>query len=165
MCQEPAQLTMLVGTGTSTTTAVDALLESDGFPGLLGVLFELGPGNSANAAVAVRRLGGLDALHAAQLLVALFLPLGDQHPVGVLLTQEPLVELLRDRVSAVEERVDVARTLVADPQDLPQRFAGPRRQLRALRLLHLPQLQVELAQRGLDPGEPFGRILGFGTYT
>ena len=78
-----------------------------------------------HAADAVRRevrVPGLDASEAAEVLVALLLPLGDQVLVGDLVPQAVVVQLTADGLSLVDEVEDVPRPLVVDLEDGPQRL-------------------------------------------
>jgi hypothetical protein len=100
------------------------------------VLLQLFSGHAADACAVEVRLLGLDAAQAAQLfdrnplasacqrtsqkkqprrnsthlLVALLLPLSDQHRVGVVVLEQPLVQLLADGFLLVVEVINVART-------------------------------------------------------
>jgi hypothetical protein len=62
---------------------------------------------------------GLDAARAAKLLVALLLPLCNQHGIRVAVLQQPVVELLADGLLLIVHVVDVARSLVGDLEDGP----------------------------------------------
>lgn len=75
-------------------------------------LLELGLGHAAHAVRAEVGVPGLDALQAAQVLVALLLPLGDQVRVGDLFVDAKVVQLAADGLALVEQVVDIARLLV-----------------------------------------------------
>ena len=72
------------------------------------------------------------------LFVALFLPLRDQHGIRVAVLQQPVVELLADRLLLVVELVDVPTSLVRDLEYGPLRLVlGNVVGRRVLRVLHL----------------------------
>jgi hypothetical protein len=83
------------------------------------VLLHLLLGHAADARGPEVGFLGLDAPGAAQLLVALLLPLGDQHGVCVAVLQQVVVQLLADGLLLVVHFVDVARALVGDLEDGP----------------------------------------------
>lgn len=66
------------------------------------------------------RVLGLDAAQAAQLLVAGFLPLGNECRIGVFLVQRELVHFARDFAMHVVLLVDVATALVVQTEDRPE---------------------------------------------
>lgn len=77
---------------------------------------------SADACAVEVGLLRLDASKAAKLLVALLLPLGDQHRVRISVLQQPIVQLLADGLLLVVQLVDVAAALVSDLEYLPLRL-------------------------------------------
>lgn len=85
-------------------------------------LFQLRLGHPADAVSPKVGVPRLDAPQAAQVLVAGLFPLGDQIPVGDLLLQAVLVQLAADCFPPVEQIVNVARLLVVDLEDGPQRL-------------------------------------------
>jgi hypothetical protein len=64
----------------------------------------------------------LDASQAAQVLVARFLPLGNQVSVSNFLLQAVVVQLTTDGLASIEEVVHVASFLMVDFEDGPQGF-------------------------------------------
>lgn len=132
-------------------TTVDAL---DHF-----ALFQLGLGNAANAVGAKVGVSRLDASEAAQVLVALLLPFGDQVLVGYVLVETVLVQLLADGVALVVEIVNVSGLLVMDLEDGPKRF----RLAFALvwRRLRLAHLLLQLLERRLNQVPALWRRFAF----
>ena len=90
----------LVAASTSSASAVDALNDL--------VLLELLARHATDTGAVEVGLLGLNAAKTAELLVALFLPLGDEVSVGVGVFEEPVVELFADGGFFVVEVVDVA---------------------------------------------------------
>lgn len=88
------------------------------------VLLEPCLGHAADARRVEVCLLGLDAAQAAQLLVALLLPLCDEHGVGVAVLEQPVVQLPADGLLVVVELVDVAAALVGDLEDGPLRLVS-----------------------------------------
>lgn len=86
-------------------------------------LLQLGLRHAADAVRAEIRVARLNAAQTAQILVAGLLPLGNQIGVGDLFAHTVLVQLAADRLAPVEQVVDVARLLVVDLEDGPQRLA------------------------------------------
>jgi len=86
------------------------------------VLLQLRLGHAADARGVEVGLLGLDAAQAAQLLVPLLLPLGDQERVGVVVLEQPVIQGFRDGGLFVVEVVDVAGALVGDLEDGPENF-------------------------------------------
>lgn len=85
-------------------------------------LFQFSFRNPANAVCAEIRIPSLDAAKAAQILVPLLLPLRNQVLVGHVLVQAVFVQFATDRLSAVEQVVDVPRLLVVYFEYRPQRL-------------------------------------------
>jgi len=85
-------------------------------------LLQLRLGHPADARRVEVGLLGLHAPQAAQLLVPLLLPLGDEHRVRVAVLEQVLVQLLADGLFFVVELVDVAAALVGDLEDGPLRL-------------------------------------------
>lgn len=85
-------------------------------------LLQLCLGNSANAVRAEIGVSRLDATQAAQVLVAGFLPLGDEIGISDAFFQAILVQLSRDDFAAHKHIVNVAGFLVMDFEDGPQRL-------------------------------------------
>lgn len=96
--------TSSISAGASSAPAADALYRL--------ILLELLLWHSADAGRVEVRLLGLDAAQAAQLLVSLLLPLGDQVGVRVSVLEQPVIELFRDRFLLIVEIVDVAGACV-----------------------------------------------------
>ncbi len=61
----------------------------------------------------------LHATQAAEFLVSLFLPLGNQHRIGIAVFEQPVVQLLADRFLLVVQLVDVATPLMGDLENGP----------------------------------------------
>jgi len=70
--------------------------------------FQLCLGYTADAVGAEVGVSGLDTAQAAQVFVALLLPLGDQVLVSDVLLQAVLVQLSADSFAAIEEIINVA---------------------------------------------------------
>ena len=92
--------TISITTRTTSTPTVDALH--------LLILLQLLSRHTTNARAVEVRLLGLDTPEAAELLVALLLPLGDEIAVRVSVLQQPVVERLGDGLFLVVEVVDVS---------------------------------------------------------
>ena len=125
-------------------------------------LLQLVLGHPADAVGGEVGVPGLDAPQAAQVLVALLLPLRDQVRVCNLLPDAVVVEVPGDRLAPVEQveqvpgergqsclaRRSSPRLLVVDFEDRPECLNLP---LALVVLgLGLPHLALELLQRGLD---------------
>lgn len=100
--------------GAPTAATMDALNDA--------TLLEFGFGHAANAVGAKVGVACLDTAQAAQILIARLLPFGYQIAVGDLLLQAVLVQLTADGLAAIEQVVNVARLLVMDLKDGPQRL-------------------------------------------
>lgn len=90
----------------SVTARAPAASAADALDAL--VLLQLIVRHPADAGAVEIGLLGLDAAHAAELLVAGLLPLGDEVGVAVAVLQEPVVELFADGFFGVVEVVDVS---------------------------------------------------------
>lgn len=111
------------------------------------ILLQLVPGHAADAGGLEVGLLGLDAAQAAEVLVALLLPLGDQVGVGLAVLEAPVVQRLGDLVVVVQVP-DVARPLVRDLEDGPLHLLPLLALVRRVhRVLHRV---VVLEQRVLD---------------
>lgn len=110
--------------------------------------FQLAFGDSADAVGPKVGVPSLDAAQAAEVLIALLLPLGNQVFVSIALLDAVLIELSADCFPLIEEIKDVTCFLVVDPEDGPEglHFPLPFVWLR-LRFSHL---LIQLVQRGLD---------------
>lgn len=109
--------------------------------------FQLAFGDSADAVGSKVGVPCLDTPEAAEVLIALFLPLCNQVFVSVSLLDAVLIELSADSFSFIEKVKDVTCFLVVDPEDRPEGFHFP---LPFMRLsLSFPHLLVQLIQRGL----------------
>lgn len=82
-------------------------------------LLQLGLRHAADARRVEVGLLGLYAAQAAELLVPVLLPLGDQHRVRVPVLEQPLVQLLADGFFFVVELIDVPAPLVRNLEDRP----------------------------------------------
>lgn len=101
-------------------------------------LLQLGLGYAADARRVEVGLLGLNAAQTAQLLVAVLLPLGNQHRVRVSVLEQPLVQLLADGFLLVVELVDVPAPLVRNLEDGPFGLVlGDVVRRHVLRVLHL----------------------------
>ena len=121
-------------------------------------LLQLGLGHSTEThGPEVVRLR-LDAQDAAELFVAIFLPLGDQVLVGVLLLEQIVVQFLGNLLLLVVQLVDVSRALVVDFEDFPDAFDLA---LAVVRLVFdVSHLILELLQALFDFLEAFWRLFG-----
>lgn len=90
-------------------------------------------------------------------LIALLLPLRNQHRVRVPVFQQPVVKLPPDGLLLIVQVVDVAAALMGDLEDLPLRLVlCARQRLLVLRVLHLVAEDDEI---GLDIAEAlWGRL-------
>lgn len=96
---------------------------------------------------------------ATYLLVALLLPLGNEHRIGISILQQPLVQLLADGLLLVVEIVYVAAPLVRNLENLPLRHVlRARRRGLVLRILHLVRKDQEVI---FDVAEALWRRLSF----
>jgi len=139
-------------TRASPAAAVDALDDL--------ALLELGLGHAADAVGGEVGVARLDAAQAAEVLVALLLPLGDQVLVGDLVLHAVVVQLSADGLPLVEEVEDVPGPLMVDLEDWPQCL---HLSLALVRLrLGLPHLALQLLQGGLDQLPALGRRLAPG---
>lgn len=110
--------------------------------------FQLAFGDPADAVGAKVGVPSLDAAQAAEVLIALLLPLGNQVFVSIALLDAVLIELSADCFPLVEEIKDVTCFLVVDPEDRPEGLHFP---LPFVWLcLSFSHLLVQLIQRGLD---------------
>jgi len=126
--------------GAASTAAVYTLHH----PTLLEFLF----GHAADAVGGKVGVAGLDAAEAAEVLVALLLPLGDEVAVGDLLLQAVVVEFSGDGLAAEEEVEHVAGLLVVDLEDGPE---GLHLTLSLVRLrLRFAHFLVQLIQSRLN---------------
>lgn len=87
--------------------------------------FQLAFGNAADAVGSEVGVSSLNAAQAAQVLVALLFPLGDEVLVGVAFFNTILVQLSADGFPSVKEVEDVTSFLMVDPEDGPQRLHFP----------------------------------------
>lgn len=85
-------------------------------------LLQLGFGDSADTICGEVRVSRLDATQAAQILIARFLPFGDEVGIGYSFFQAILVQLSRNDFAAHKHIVDVAGFLMMDFEDGPQRL-------------------------------------------
>lgn len=85
-------------------------------------LLQLCFGDSADTICAEIRVSRLDAAQAAQILIARFLPFGDKVGIGYSFFQAILVQLSRNDFAAHKHIIDVARFLMMDFEDGPQRL-------------------------------------------
>lgn len=102
-------------TRTPSTSAMHTLHHS--------ALLQLRLGHPAYAVRSEVRVSRLDASQAAQILVARFLPFGDQICVGDLFAHTIVVELPADGLASIEQIVDVSGLLMVDLENGPERFA------------------------------------------
>lgn len=84
----------------------------EGNDAVFAILLEGGTRDSADASVSLSRFGSLYAAEAAELFVAFFLPLSNEHLVGVFLAEKPLIKFFRDGLALVIQVVDIASSLV-----------------------------------------------------
>lgn len=82
--------------------------------------FQLALGNSADAVGSEVGVSCLDAAQAAQVLVALLLPLCNQILVCVAFFYTVLIQLSADGFSFVEQIVDVSTPLMMQPENWPK---------------------------------------------
>jgi len=68
------------------------------------------------------RLLGLNTFQATQLFIALFLPPRNQIRIRIILLQQPLIQLRRNRLALIVKIVDVPGPLVVDLEYRPQGF-------------------------------------------
>lgn len=110
--------------------------------------FQLALGDSANAVSSKVGVSCLDAAQAAQVLVALLLPLGYQVLVCIAFLYAVVVQLSADGFSFVEEVENVPTALMVQPEDRPQ---GLHLSLPLMRVrFSFSHFLVQLIQRGLD---------------
>lgn len=141
-----------VGRGAAAAPAADALN--------VLVVLESRLWHAADAGRVEVCLVGLDAAQAAQLLVALLLPLGNEKGISVAVLEQPLVQLPADGLLLVVEFVDVAAPLVRDLEDGPLCLVlGDVVGRRVLRVLHLVG---EHQQVLFDVAEALGGRLALG---
>lgn len=125
----------------------------------IAILFQLSSRHSADTRAVEVCLFRLDAAQAAELLVALLLPLGNEHRIGISILQQPLVQLLADGLLLVVEIVYVAAPLVRNLENLPLRHVlRARRRGLVLRILHLVRKDQEVI---FDVAEALWRRLSF----
>jgi len=123
-------------------------------------VLQLGLGHAADAVRAEVGIPGLNASQAAQILVALFLPFGDQVFVRQSLFDREVVELLGDGFPLVEEVVEIAGALMMDLEDGPEGFDLPLALVRFR--FRFPHLLLQFVQRGFDQLPAFRRrLFGF----
>lgn len=82
--------------------------------------FQLALGDSADAVGSEVGVSRLDATQAAQVLVALLLPLGNQVLVCIAFLYTVLIQLSADGFPFVEEVEDVSTSLMVQPENRPQ---------------------------------------------
>lgn len=87
--------------------------------------FQLAFGNPANAVGAKVGVPSLNAAQAAQVLIALLLPLCNQVFVCIAFFNAVFIEFSAYGFPFVKEVKDIAGLLVMDPEDGPQRFHFP----------------------------------------
>lgn len=108
---------MSVSAGTALASAVLALY--------FLLVIQVCLGHTTDAAGPELTVTLLDALEAAELLVARFLPLGDELGIAEALCNQILIQLAADDFPLVEELEDVARPLVVQAVNGPQDFGLP----------------------------------------
>lgn len=111
-------------------------------------LLQLGLGHAADAVGGEVGVPRLDAAQAAQVLVPLLLPLGDQVAISIFFLQAVLVELSGDGLALVEQLKDVPGALVVEAEDGPQGFHFTLAFMGIL--LSLPHFGVQLVEGGFD---------------
>lgn len=110
--------------------------------------FQLALGDSADAVGSKVGVSGLDATQAAQVLVALLLPLGNQVLVCVAFLYTVVIQLSADGFPFVEEVVDVSTPLMMQSENWPK---GLHLSLSLVRLcFSFSHLLIQLVQSGLD---------------
>lgn len=82
--------------------------------------FQLALGDSADTVGSKIGISSLDATQAAQILIALFLPLGNQVLVCISFLYTVLIELSADGFPFVEEVKDVSTPLMVQPENWPK---------------------------------------------
>lgn len=82
--------------------------------------FQLALGDPADAVGSKVCVSSLDAAQAAQVLVALLLPLGNQVLVCIAFFYTVLIQLSADGFPLVEEIVDVSTPLMMQPENWPK---------------------------------------------
>lgn len=83
-------------------------------------LFQLALWNSAHTVGAEVGVAGLNAAKAAQVLIALFAPLGNQVLVRNLLLEAVIIQFSADSFPSVEKVVNIPRSLMVNAEDGPE---------------------------------------------
>lgn len=110
--------------------------------------FQLALGDSADAVGSKVGVSGLDATQAAQVLVALLLPLSNQVLVCVAFLYTVVIQLSADGFPFVEEVVDVSTPLMMQPENWPK---GLHLSLSLVRLgFSFSHFLIQLVQSGLN---------------
>lgn len=110
--------------------------------------FQLALGDSADAVGSEVGVSCLDATQAAQVLVALLLPLGNQVLVCIALLYTVLIQLSADGFPFVEEVVDVSTPLMMQPENWPE---GLHLSFPLMRLcFSFSHFLIQLVQSGLN---------------
>lgn len=110
--------------------------------------FQLALGNSADAIGSKVGVSCLDATQAAQVLVALLLPLGNQVLICIAFLYTVLIQLSADGFPFIEEVEDVSTPLMMQPENWPKGLHLPL-SLMGLRF-SFSHFLIQLVQSGLN---------------
>lgn len=128
--------------------------------------FQLALGDSTDAVGSKVGVSCLDATQAAQVLIALLLPLSNQVLVCIALLYAVLIQLSADGFSFVEKIIDVSTPLMMQPENWPE---GLHLSLSFMRLcFSFSHFLIQLVQSGFNKlpavGGRFSTPLYFGHF-